>query len=260
MTLSQENCPPCKDAMKDVAELREKKIPVYVYDATDSYGSELAERYKVDKTPTFVVLDAKYNPATRFVGAGVAPQIADAYNALVDSCPISLGTPTDPDGKSDDEDLAPTSSPGVPQNTTPPSYDFRTRPAVYDVSSDVGFLEVSNNRWLNRGRKEEPKQGGKENENSENRPKFGEKLADSAVDAITTRIEKKINDKADSVRNDLRNKWNAVKYRLAAAIVVLVALALLLAEGAAALAKRAWRKTRAFFNDLRDYLKNKEQK
>ena len=153
-----------------------EKIPVYVFDATDSYGSELAERYKVDKTPTFVVLDAKYNPSTRFVGAGVAPQIADAYNALVDSCPISQGTPTDPDGKSDDEELAPTSSPGVPQNTTPPSYDFRTRPAVYDVSSDVGFLEDSNNRWLNRGRKEEPKQGGKENENSENRPKFGEKL------------------------------------------------------------------------------------
>ena len=246
--------------MKDVAELREKKIPVYVFDATDSYGSELAERYKVDKTPTFVVLDAKYNPATRFVGAGVAPQVADAYNALVDSCPISLGTPTDPDGKSDDEDLAPTSSPGVPQNTTPPSYDFRTRPAVYDVSSDVGFLEDSNNRWLNRGRKEEPKQGGKENENSEKRPKFGEKLADSVVDSITTRIEKKINDKADSVRNDLRNKWNAVKYRLGAAIVVLVALALLLAEGSAALAKRARRKTRAFFIDLRDYLKNKEQK
>ena len=247
--ISQENCPPCKDAMKDVAELREKKIPVYVYDVNSEYGAQLAQRFKADRTPTFFVLDAKYNPATRFVGAGVAPQIADAYDALVDSCPIQSGTPTGSTGKSEDE--APTPPPGVPQNTTPPSYDFRTRPAVYDVTSNVGFLEDSNERWLNRGRQDEPKAA------PEKKPKLGERLTDSVVDSIVGRVANAIEKKGAEMKESALNAWQAAKTAILFAFVALVALGVMLAQACAAVCKWSWRKLAAFVGDFREYRQRK---
>ena len=247
--LSQENCPPCKDAMKDVAELREKKIPVYVYDVGSEYGAQLANRFRADRTPTFFVLDTKYAPVGRFVGAGVAPQVADAYDAITvdDSCPIQSGTPTGSTGKSEDE--APASSPDVPSS----SYDFRSRPSVYDVTSNVGFLEDSNDRWRNRGQKDEPKAA------PEKKPKLGERLTDSVVDSIVGRVANAIEKKGSEMKESAVKAWQAAKTAILFAFVALVALGVLLAQACAAFVKWSWRKLAALVGEFREFQSQKEK-
>ena len=221
-----------------------EKIPVYVFDATDSYGSELAERYKVDKTPTFVVLDAKYNPSTRFVGAGVAPQIADAFGELVDeSCPI------EPAARVPGKDDAPEPSylPKTDGSDRTPSFDFRTRPTVYDISSNVGFLEDSNERWLNRGRKDEPKTA-----EPEKKPKLGERLTDSVVDSIVGRVANAIEKKGAEMKESAVKAWQAAKTTI---LFAFVALGVMLAQACAAFVKWSWRKLAAFVGEFREFQK-----
>ena len=265
--LSQENCPPCKDALKDVAELREKKIPVYVYDVNSEYGAQLAQRFKADRTPTFFVLDAKYAPVGRFVGAGVAPQVADAYDAVTvdESCPIQrsdagpqyaggrpIETETAHAADSSGRSLAtvpiPTGGLAPSPGSGPAAPDFRSRPAVYDISSNVGFLEDSNERWLNRGRQDAPK-----TPEPEKKPKLGERLTDSVVDSIVGRVANAIEKKGAEMKESALNAWQAAKAAILFAFVALVALGVLLAQACAAILKWSWRKLAALVGEFREF-------
>ncbi|MBR0225936.1 MAG: trypsin-like peptidase domain-containing protein [Thermoguttaceae bacterium] len=266
--LSQENCPPCKEALKDAAELREKKIPVYVYDVNSEYGAQLAQRFKADRTPTFFVLDTKYAPVGRFIGAGVASQVADAYGAVTvdDSCPIrdgaAPGMPADDRLETDAAhaaDSRPASLGGRPLPTggpardagpgsEPAAPDFRSRPSVYDISSNVGFLEDSNDRWLNRGRKDAPKTA-----EPEKKPKLGERLTDSVVDSIVGRVANAIEKKGAEMKESALNAWQAAKTAILFAFVALVALGVMLAQACAAILKWSWRKLAALVGEFREF-------
>ena len=217
---------------------------MYVYDVGSEYGAQLAQRFKADRTPTFFVLDAKYNPVGRFIGAGVASQVAAACGELVDeSCPI------EPAARVPDKDDAPEPSylPKTDGSDRAPSFDFRTRPTVYDISSNVGFLEDSNERWRNRGQKDEPKAA------PEKKPKLGERLTDSVVDSIVGRVANAIEKKGTEMKDSAARAWQSAKTALIFAFVALVALGVLVAQACAAFVKWSWRKFVAFVGEFREF-------
>lgn len=288
--LSQKDCPPCLEAKKDVDALREKLVPVYVYDVESDYGAELAARFRADRTPTFFVLDSKYSPVGRFVGAGLANQILASFNATVaDACPIapessvsraSSNIAEADNGATDesatvDEPLpggAPdTSAPldatlpsALPPSSSPstsgfsanlpggaPLFDFRNRPPVFDVTENVGFLEDSNDRWLNRGKKSpaEPE--------TKDKPRLGERLADSAVDSIVSRVSKAVDTKVADMKEKAIAAWEASRLALLVNFVALVCLGALLAHIVWGALVWALKKTTAFLRDFGAFLLDK---
>lgn len=251
LMFTQADCPPCREAERDVEELRALGVTVYVYDAASETGSEYCKRYKVERTPTFVTLDKNFAPTKSIVGAGKTTEIKTEFDALLN----------DNEEKQVDGNVVqsvPAAPATVPLNLpalSPPSSDFRSRPAVYEQPSDVGIFEESNRRWLNRGRNSEGSTDRKQQETPDDeqespqpdkktRPRVGERFADNAVDAIADKVEQKINEKAQAMKEDLLDKWNAVKWSLVMSLLSVVALAVLVAEVVICAAKVAWQKAR----------------
>lgn len=299
--LSQENCPPCVEAKADVEILRGKLAPVYVYDVNSEYGAQLAQRFKADRTPTFFVLDSKYQPVGRYVGAGLASQIYQCYQSTVaDACPIAPESPVSRASSNNNEADAgetdapatdanpPATSPSdsnsgdapddkssplissVPSTTLPsssslttpgfsipfpasgaPRFDFRNRPPVFDVTENVGFLEDSNDRWLNRGKKSpaEPE--------TKDKPRLGERLADSAVDSIVSRVSKAVDAKVADMKEKILAAWEASRLALLVNFVALVCLGALLAHIVWGALVWALKKTTAFLRDFGAFLLDK---
>ena len=115
------DCPPCRDALKDVESLRNGGARVYVYDVETAAGVEMVERYGVDRTPTWLVVDEGWNEKARRVGVGHVQELLKTFKEFQkDSAP-----------KLDVE-------------------DFRNRAPVYDEGDAVGFFDEADNRWRER--------------------------------------------------------------------------------------------------------------
>ena len=119
------------------------------------------------------------------------------------------------------------------------------------MTSNVGFLEDSNERWRNRGRQDEPKAA------PEKKPKLGERLTDSVVDSIVGRVANAIEKKGAEMKESALNAWQAAKTAILFAFVALVALGVMLAQACAAVCKWSWRKLAAFVGDFREYRQRK---
>jgi len=79
LEFTQNNCPPCVEAERDVEFLRALGVPVYVYDVATAMGSEYVKRYGVERTPTFIVLGPDFRPVFTYVGAGKGEEIRAKY-------------------------------------------------------------------------------------------------------------------------------------------------------------------------------------
>ena len=289
LEFTQANCAPCKEAEQDVAQLRAFGVNVYVYDAASKIGAEYAERYGVTSTPSFVLLDEKFNPTQTFVGAGKVDAILDAHGDILarvrSSAPaataptvstpavykqdspetpgaapentISSDVPTPFSGAaSSSSDVSPAPVLNLPALAPTPKEDFRTRAPVFEPAYNVvGIFDESDERWQNLKRKRDKRngegegnadgEGGADNGNADNdsckRPRLGERLADGATEAITQRIEQFADGKIQGVKDDLRAKWDAIKYKLLMGLCFVAFVGVLFAEGVVALGKWAWR-------------------
>lgn len=79
LEFTQNNCPPCVEAERDVEFLRALGVPVYVYDVATAMGIEYVKRYGVERTPTFVVLGPDFRLVYTYVGAGKGEEIRAKY-------------------------------------------------------------------------------------------------------------------------------------------------------------------------------------
>ena len=115
------DCPPCRDAVKDVETLRNGGARVYVYDVATAAGAEMVERYGVDRTPTWLVVDEGWNEKARRVGVGHVQELLKTFKEFQkDSAP-----------KLDVE-------------------EFRSRAPVYDGGDAVGFFDDADSVWRDR--------------------------------------------------------------------------------------------------------------
>lgn len=115
------DCPPCRDAVKDVESLRNGGARVYVYDVATAAGVEMVERYGVDRTPTWLVVDEGWNERARRVGVGQVQELLKEFKEL--------------------------------QNASAPKVDvedFRSRAPVYDGGDAVGFFDDADSKWRDR--------------------------------------------------------------------------------------------------------------
>lgn len=118
------DCPPCRDAVKDVETLRNGGARVYVYDVATAAGAEMVERYGVDRTPTWLVVDEGWNEKARRVGGGHSQELLKTFKEL--------------------------------QKDTAPKLDvedFRSRAPVYDGGDAVGFFDDADSVWRDRLKK-----------------------------------------------------------------------------------------------------------
>lgn len=290
LEFAQENCPPCKDAENDVAQLRAFGATVYVYDVATEYGQKLAERYGVDRTPSFVLLDKDFGNPSIFTGAGKIDEILTAYRTL-ETQQQKQEKNLDGDAVSQPESSfatvpatspASSSSPKTSQEApsqiinlpelapiTVVNEDFRNRPIVYEMTGNVGLFEDSDARWKERRglrdriRPNEPKEDEEISPDDEtpnptpekkSRPRIGEKLTDNAIEAIVSRVQKQIDERLQTMKDDLREKWEAVKFTALMGLCLALAIALLIAEGIVALIKFSWRKIAAKCKTVKEAL------
>ena len=282
LEFTQADCPPCEDAKRDVEELRALGVTVYSYDVATERGSEYVARYGVSETPTFVILDSAFKPVETIKGAGKTSAIFDAYRAACDVARDSLDSTSEQRERRHASSVPDKSAFGVSIVNLPElapnvsvEEDFRNRPAVYEIVSDVGFFEDSDARWQelkkrkkwtrpnedeNGGAEEEPSDGDEETTPEKKRPRIGERLTDGAVDVIVGKVEGKINEKVESMKDDLREKWEAVKFTALMTLCFTLAVALLVAEGIVGLVKFCWRKVCTKAREIVETLKTEDPK
>lgn len=280
LEFTQANCPPCEDAKRDIEELRALGVTVYSYDVASERGSEYVARYGVSETPTFVILDSAFKPVETIKGAGKTATIFAAYRAACDVAGDSLDSTSEQRERRHASGVPDKSAFGASIVNLPElapnvsvEEDFRNRPAVYEIVSDVGFFEDSDARWQElkkrkrwtRPNEDEEEKNGEENPDEEEpapekktRPRIGERLTDGAVDAIVGKVEGKINEKVESMKDDLREKWEAVKFTALMTLCFALAVALLIAEGIVGLVKFCWRKVCAKTREIVETLKTED--
>ena len=200
-----ENCPPCRAASKEVAELRDAGVLVYVYDVATDSGREMVERYAVDKTPTWLIVDGGWNETARRVGAGHVQELLTLYR--------------------DEEDKA-------RKKEAAPKVDvesFRDRPPIYESAGAVGFFDAQDERWVDRlkkrnGEEEDGDKNGNDrggNGGTEFCPIIksdGGGIAGNVTSALIERIGAAFDELnvrvADSFRAAIAEQWRDIRFAL----------------------------------------------
>lgn len=251
---TQESCPPCVEAERDVELLRALNVPVYVYDVATERGAEYAKRYKIDRTPTFVLTDERYAPVQTFIGAGKSEEIRTAFESLKSKTIQNDSTPPrEGDGSQPSERL---SIPFTPKPSPSPlnlpelaplqsaSSDFRNRPPVFEYANDVGIFKDSDERWqaLKRRQRqreeEEDNPDGQSANQDKSRPRLKDRLQDGAEELINNAVNKTI----QKITIAMKEKWEACKFVLLMGFCLILAVALLVAQGVVAAVKWTWNK------------------
>lgn len=252
LEFTQENCPPCEDAKKDVNELKAAGFNVYVFDVASERGAEYVARYGIEKTPSFVVLDDRFNKAGIFTGAGHYDEI----KALLER--FRGGLVNEPPAiKEKDEEPAPAETflDSLPIPRTNFS-DFRQRPAVYEVSGDVGLFDESDQRWQDLKNKHGKLFGRDDNEendgeNEEKRPRIGDKIKDNLLDSIADKLNAILSQHVEKATDTARKSWNNAKYSLIAGLIFIVALGVVIADVIVGVFKILARKVSTKYTQIR---------
>ena len=263
LEFTQDNCPPCVEAQSDVEFLRALNVPVYVYDVATERGAEYAKRYKIDRTPTFVLTDERYAPVQSFVGAGKSEEIRTAFESLKSKTAQNDSTP-----KHEDDDApqglaavlpAPNDGKGASSSSSAPlnlpelaplqsaASDFRNRPPVFEYANDVGIFKDSDERWQALKRRQRQREEEEENQRNpddpsanqdKTRPRLKDRLQDGAEDLINNAVNKTI----QKITIAMKEKWEACKFVLLMGFCLILAVALLVAQGVVAAVKWTWAK------------------
>jgi thiol-disulfide isomerase/thioredoxin len=83
-------CPPCKQMRPRVELLSKNNYPVRSIDVDEH--PELAERYRIEGVPTFVVVDAEGKEIAREEGLIEARELADLFRNAVGPTPVTAGS------------------------------------------------------------------------------------------------------------------------------------------------------------------------
>ncbi len=199
------NCPPCRVASKEVAELRDAGARVYVYDVANGSGREMAARYNVDKTPSWLIVDRGWNETARRVGTGHVEELLTLYRDL--------------DSKARKKEDAPKDD----------VESFRDRAPIYESIEGVGFFDDQDERWADRWKKKSDGDGKEEDGGDKSDGKSGSDfcpiikndgggLAGGMSNALGERIASAINDLNARVVNSLRGviaeQWREIRFAL----------------------------------------------
>ena len=244
---SQDNCPPCVQAKKDIAKLKQDGVQVIQYNVTTSEeGQDLARSYKILGTPTFIVCSPDGSEIGRAMGPGKYAQIKEYVASYEPPAPPVIEKPTTNQDSGIKESIDAIASEwfcinGELEEEEDP-YAFRNRAPVYendDAAMDAGFFEDSDARWRNRGRqKDEPRFVPPITEKKEDAPaldenKLGDRLKGKLNETLDRRFslaisqfEKRFDDKANAYLSLWKKKlvdwYDSVKYVLFFALALFV--------------------------------------
>jgi thiol-disulfide isomerase/thioredoxin len=128
-------CGPCQKMRPEVRELVRQKVPVRSIDVDEQ--QELAERYRVEEVPTFLVVDADGEVLARTKGYQPAAKLAGLYlEAKRKADRAAVAAETDVDADADAEAEVPARSSAASQNPRP--WETVVRIKIHDRTS-VGF-------------------------------------------------------------------------------------------------------------------------
>ena len=220
LCITAPNCPPCVQAKKEVTSLQKNGVRVYVWQNDTPAGVTVAKRYSVQYTPTFILVNDKWQEEKRYIGAGHRDAIELEYKKLVKDSDESIKLTNDLNGF---------------------YIDLNQKPDVYEVAGPLDFLSESQKKWEERLKKNDVKPLDKENE-EKNEEKTGliiDKIQKD-VDALNVSIIDKIGAVIDERLARLKRKLVALLVLCATAGCALWSIlsklsALILRKGAGAL-------------------------
>ena len=270
LEFTQNNCPPCVEAERDVEFLRALGVPVYVYDVATAMGSEYVKRYGVERTPTFVVLGPDFRLVYTYVGAGKGEEIRAKYEEQLAKLRVEFEKTKDSvaskggetpnavlSGSSTASPDRVVSSPGggwvdAPVGRLPEAnatqgdagvvqsspinlpevapLDFRARPPVYESARNVGVFDEADARWQELKRKRNKDERPKDDDQSTKEDAPRPRLKERLQDGTSEIINKAVNETVEKFKAQAREKWEAVKYRVFFALCLILALAIVVAS------------------------------
>lgn len=234
--ISQDNCKPCEDAEKDVAQIKKSGFNIVSYNASNKEGARRAIELGVKSTPTFIVYDGTGTETARFEGAGHGAEIVAALKLsekptapkIQKQAAKEPPKPTTTDEEADylqedlrlyEQDLF-----TLPELDNSPELvtanDFRKRAPVYENADDyenAGFFDDSDACWRQRRSQREQELTPKEQTPNPQTPapptidegKLGDRLGNrlrnglsdslgAQIEGAIDSIEKRVEKKADS--------------------------------------------------------------
>lgn len=244
---TQDNCPPCVQAKKDVAKLKAAGVQVILYNLTTSEeGRELAESYKILGTPTFIICAPNGSEISRAVGPGKGSKMLNDIKAWKADKEAEADTNVPDYDSGVKETIDSITSDwlcldGDEAEEEEDPYAFRNREPVYENgdNEDVGFFEDSDARWRRRGQKEEPEAPRvippkkEEPSPSIDENKLGDrirgKLNESidrkfglAFSQLERKFDEKVNNQISLWRTKLGDWFDSVKYWLFACFALFI--------------------------------------
>ena len=145
---------------------------VYLYQNDTPAGVTIAKRYSVQYTPTFILVNNKWQEQKRYIGAGHRDAIEVEYKKLLKESGESIKLTNDLNGF---------------------YIDLNDKPDVYEVAGPLDFLSESQKKWEERLNKKDcqPLDKEKEEKNEEKTGLIIDKIQKD-VDALNVSIVDKI--------------------------------------------------------------------
>lgn len=242
LEFTQDNCPPCETAKTDAKKIKDAGIELRLYNLSGSpQGVELAKKYGVQGTPTFVICKEDGSEVTRYTGSGKGTQIINDVIALTPTPePEPEIVEVEPPKEEEPADEWLCYSDVLTDRFEDVDEDFRNRAPVYDYA-DAGFFDDSNDRWNNRGRKIAPPKI-EEKPKQEPAPKLREKLfgeqergfISGTIDGAVKKIEKRFAEKCDEKQREIENKltsaYKAWRWKFGFALLCIVIFGVCVSE------------------------------
>ena len=184
------NCPPCITAKKEVASLQKNGVRVYLYQNDTPAGVTIAKRYSVQYTPTFILVNDKWQEQKRYIGAGHRDAIEIDFKKLLKESGESIKLTNDLNGF---------------------YIDLNDKPDVYEVAGPLDFLSESQKKWEERLNKKDcqPIDKEKDEKNEEKTGLIIDKIQKD-VDALNVSIIDKIGETIDAKLASLKRKLLAL--------------------------------------------------
>ena len=186
LCITAPDCPPCVQAKKEVTSLRKNGVRVYLWSNDTPAGVTVAKRYSVKYTPTFVLVNDKWQEQKRYIGAGHRDDIELDFKALVKDSKESIKLTNDLNGF---------------------YIDLNQKPDVYEVAGPLDFLSESQKKWEEKLQKKEsqPLDTEKLEENDKKTGLIIDKIQKD-VDALNVNIVDKISETIDEKLAKLKRK------------------------------------------------------
>ena len=186
LCITAPNCPPCVQAKKEVTSLQKNGVRVYVWQNDTPAGVTVAKRYSVQYTPTFILVNDKWQEEKRFIGAGHRDAIEIEYKKLLKESGKSIKLANDLNGF---------------------YIDLNQKPDVYEVAGPLDFLSESQKKWEERLNKNncQPLDKEKDEKNEEKTGLIIDKIQKD-VDALNVSIIDKIGETIDAKLAALKRK------------------------------------------------------